>query len=125
MNMHHFYHRVFQAAFLTCLLAPLCACGASSLKTGFNVTGGMQVNRAGQTATLLNDGRVLILAVRMTPASLPRQQKCMIPPKVHFHLVGSMTTPREGHAAILLKSTILYFFALWKIMRLKDATGSP
>src|SRR2546426_351553 len=59
MNMHHFYHRVFQAAFLTCLLAPLCACGASSLKTGFNVTGGMEVNRFGHTATLLNDGRVL------------------------------------------------------------------
>src|SRR5207245_2479647 len=104
MNMHHFYHRVFQAAFLTCLLAPLCACGASSLKTGFNVTGGMEVNRFGHTATLLNDGRVLFTGGTDDSGQSTATAEVYDPVTSRFHLVWSMTSPREGHVATLLKS---------------------
>src|SRR5207244_10781411 len=104
MNMHHFYHRGFQAAFLTCLLAPLCACGASSLKTGFNVTGGMQVNCFGHTATLLNDGRVLFTGGTDDSGQSTATAEVYDPATGRFHLVGSMTSPREGHVATLLKS---------------------
>jgi Kelch motif/Galactose oxidase, central domain len=68
-------------------------------------TGGMQQARMGQTATLLDDGRVLIAggAKSIGYRSELASAEIYDPASGTFSLRASMSTPREGHTATLLR----------------------
>lgn len=76
--------------------------------SSFSLTGSMSMPRAGQTATLLPDGRVLIVGgyTQMTNAlySTVASAKIYDPSTGTFTPTGSMTTARSFHTATLLNN---------------------
>ena len=64
----------------------------------------MQINRSNHTATLLNDGRVLIAGGYTDSGPATATAEVYDPTHGTFQLVESMSTPRAEHSAILLKS---------------------
>lgn len=69
----------------------------------FSRTGNMNVRRAGHTATLLSDGRVLI-AGGFTKNGLTATAEVFDPSSQTFVLVGAMSVPRGGSTATLLQN---------------------
>lgn len=69
----------------------------------FSTTGDMQVSRAFHTATLLNDGRVLITGGLTTGLTSLGSAEIYDPATGQFTLTGSMTVARNYHAAVLLQ----------------------
>ncbi|MGH7949300.1 MAG: Kelch repeat-containing protein, partial [Candidatus Binataceae bacterium] len=71
----------------------------------FARTGSMHARREGETATVLNDGRVLIVggADNIGYRSELASAELYDPGAGTFTLTGSMSTEREGHAATRLK----------------------
>ena len=71
----------------------------------FSPTGSMTVPRAGQTITMLRDGRVLIVGGVRNAGFRSELASAEIydPATGAFHATGSMTTPREGHTATTLR----------------------
>ncbi len=67
----------------------------------FSPTGSLRTAQTGQTATLLNDGRVLI-AGGLDNSSNVAQSELYDPATGKFGLTGSMMTPRSGQTATLL-----------------------
>jgi WD40 repeat protein len=65
--------------------------------SGWTLTGNMVVARAGQTATVLRDGRVLVVGGAETSAA-----ELYEPVTRTWAATGSMSTPRTGHTATLL-----------------------
>ena len=70
----------------------------------FSVTGSMHDARQGHTATLLPDGRVLVTGGDDNSATAYTVATAEIydPSTGTFTVTGNMTTPRMGHAAVLL-----------------------
>lgn len=71
----------------------------------FTPTGSMTVPRTGQTITLLHDGRVLLTGGDKNAGFRSQLASAEIynPASGTFSATGSMTTPREGHTATLLR----------------------
>src|ERR1035437_3553433 len=67
----------------------------------FGVTGSMSTPRGGATATLLADGRVLVVGGHNSESVLASAE-LFSPVTDSFRATGSMTMPRENHAASLL-----------------------
>ena len=68
----------------------------------FSSTGALTTARAGHTATLLRDGRVLIAGGRITALDGLASAELYDPENGTFSPTGSMTTTRWGHTATLL-----------------------
>lgn len=68
----------------------------------FNSTGTMALARAGHTATLLDDGRVLFTGGVDTTGTYQATSELYDPTTGVFSAMGSMTTARSGHVAIRL-----------------------
>jgi hypothetical protein len=71
----------------------------------FTPTGSMTVPRTGQTITLLRDGRVLLTGGDRAAGFRAQLASAEIynPASGTFSATGSMSTPREGHTATLLR----------------------
>jgi hypothetical protein len=71
----------------------------------FTVTGSMTVARQGATATVLNDGRVLLAGGVQNIGFRAQLSSAELydPVAGTFAATGSMQTPREGHTATLLR----------------------
>jgi len=71
----------------------------------FAATGSMTVARQGATATLLNDGRVLLVGGVQNVGFRSELSSAELydPVAGTFTVTGSMHTPREGHTATLLR----------------------
>jgi hypothetical protein len=79
------------------------AATVSVFASGFTETGSMSEARSGHTATLLADGRVLIVGGGVG-GSGDASAELFDPSKDTFAPTGSMTTPRYGATATLLSS---------------------
>jgi len=75
--------------------------GAVLTLRGFFPTGSMVTARAGHTATVLDDGRVLLVGGNSGAASLASAE-IYDPSTLSFSPTGSMAVAREGHAAVRL-----------------------
>ena len=76
----------------------------------FTSTGNMAIPRAGHTATLLEDGRVLIAGGSSYMDGAPpaeRSAELYDPATGMFSATGSMAAPRAGHSATLLPSGLV------------------
>jgi hypothetical protein len=71
----------------------------------FTPTGSMTVPRAGQTITMLHDGRVLLTGGDQNAGFRSQLASAEIydPATGTFNATGSMSTPREGHTATMLR----------------------
>jgi N-acetylneuraminic acid mutarotase len=71
----------------------------------FTPTGSMTVQRAGQTITLLKDGRVLLTGGVQNAGYRSELASAEIydPSSGAFSATGSMSTPREGHTATIMR----------------------
>ncbi len=71
----------------------------------FTPTGAMTVRRAGQTITMLRDGRVLLTGGVQNAGFRSQLASAEIydPSTGAFSATGSMSTPREGHTATMLR----------------------
>jgi hypothetical protein len=71
----------------------------------FTPTGSMTVARAGQTITMLRDGRVLLTGGVQNAGFRSELSSAEIydPAAGTFNATGSMTVPREGHTATMLR----------------------
>jgi N-acetylneuraminic acid mutarotase len=71
----------------------------------FAPTGAMTVRRAGQTITMLGDGRILVTGGVQNAGFRSQLASAEIydPGTGTFSATGSMTTPREGHTATMLR----------------------
>ena len=71
----------------------------------FTATGSMTVQRAGQTITMLRDGRVLLTGGVKNVGFRSELASAEIydPASGTFSATGSMSVPREGHTATLLR----------------------
>jgi WD40 repeat protein len=70
----------------------------------FTSTGSMAAARFGHTATLLKNGKVLVVGGTDFYSSTPFSAAEIYDPATgHFSLTGSMATPRAGHSATLLE----------------------
>ncbi len=71
----------------------------------FTPTGAMTVRRAGQTITMLRDGRVLLTGGVQNAGYRSQLASAEIydPSTGAFSATGSMLTPREGHTATMLR----------------------
>jgi WD40 repeat protein len=90
------------------LLFLLAASAAAQSIGTFTPTGTMTVARTGHTATLLNDGRVLI-----TGGAADASAELYDPSTGAFTPTGSTTTPRGGHTATLLRDGRVLLAAGW------------
>ena len=98
------------ATLLLALCLGLAGCGPAARVGSFAPTGSLTTGRQGHTATLLNDGRVLIAGGGNTDTSVGNKAtytylasaELYDPASGTFSLTGSMTTPRSGHTATLL-----------------------
>lgn len=70
----------------------------------FSPTGSMATPRAGHTATLLPDGRVLVAGGSPNGVVTIASAEIYDPASGAFSYVGEMTVPREAHSATLLRS---------------------
>jgi hypothetical protein len=68
----------------------------------FSRTGTMAFDRYGDTATLLRDGRVLIVGGESLRSGIVASTELYDPKTGVFTSTGSMSTPRTGHTATLL-----------------------
>jgi hypothetical protein len=68
----------------------------------FSRTGSMSVDRYGHTATVLNDGRVLIVGGESLRSGISASAELYDPKTGTFSATGSMSTSRVGHTATLL-----------------------
>jgi hypothetical protein len=88
---------------LLCVLAVAVPPGASGQQGTFVPTGSMNVSRGYQTATLLNNGKILIAGGYSGPGGpMVSSAELYDPATGQFSLTGNMTTPRSGHSATLL-----------------------
>jgi hypothetical protein len=77
---------------------------------GFTVTGSMNTTRAGYSATLLSDGRVLVIGGFIEqnapgfPTTYYASTEIYDPATGQFTPGGSLNTARQGHGATLLPS---------------------
>ncbi|HXW84187.1 MAG TPA: hypothetical protein VEJ86_07265, partial [Candidatus Binataceae bacterium] len=72
-------------------------------KTGvFARTGNLNIGRFGQTATLLEDGRVLIAGGAGDDSTDPVTAELFDPVTKRFMLAGKLLSPRTNHSAALL-----------------------
>jgi hypothetical protein len=71
-------------------------------KGTFSRTGSMSFDRYGHTATLLNDGRVLIAGGESLKSGISASAELYSPKTGVFSVTGSMSTTRTGHTATLL-----------------------
>ena len=71
----------------------------------FTPTGSMTVPRTGQTITMLHDGRVLLTGGDQNAGYRSQLASAEIydPSSGAFTATGSMSTPREGHTATMLR----------------------
>ena len=67
----------------------------------FAPTGSMAASRVGHTATVLPDGRVLVVG-GAGPDGEPLRRSCGIHGPSVFSPAGTLANPRMGHAAVLL-----------------------
>src|SRR5215469_18042319 len=82
-----------------------CAASApgQSLVGAFTATGAMTIARSWHTATLLNNGQVLIAGgVTDSSSSVTASAELYDPTRGTFSPTGNMTAPRWAHTAILL-----------------------
>jgi len=109
-------HSIGQTLFVLCFLALCCGCGASGSSPstpGFHSTGALTVNRVFHTATLLNDGRVLI-AGGVTGSNPPTASaEIYDSARGKFQTTASMITPRKGQVAVRLNWPSSWMAKYW------------
>jgi hypothetical protein len=71
----------------------------------FSATGKMTVARVWHSATLLNDGTVLIAGGSADGTGNLASAELYNPSSGTFRVVGNMTTARDGHTAVPLRTS--------------------
>ncbi len=90
-----------KTALMLLLWCAASALGQSSVGA-FTPTGAMTTERSWHTATLLNNGQVLIAGGVTNPFSATASAELYDPTRGTFSPTGNMTAPRAAHTAILL-----------------------
>ncbi len=97
-------HSLLFVSLLAIALAAAAVTPALAGNGSFNTTGSMNFARDGHTATLLQNGEVLVVGGWNATNGDLQSAELYNPAKGKWTLTGSLTAPRQGQEAVLLSN---------------------